>query len=740
MVPPARPILGLMLAACLTLFACGDGDPAHDSTAEPSARAAAGTPVILISIDTLRADRLPIYGYTQVETPAIDALRRDAVLFERAYSPAPLTLPAHASLLTGRLPNVHGLRDNLGYTLGGELPYLPELLQQHGYATGAGVSALALDHRRGLGRGFDLFDDAIELGENSSLGGAQRSGHDTLLAIEPWLVSVAEAPLFLFFHLYEPHLPYSPPEPFASRYADAYDGEVAAADQVVGALLERLRSLGLYERSLIVLLADHGEGLGDHGEEEHGVLLYRESLQVPLLIKLPDADWSGSSISQPVALTDLAPTLLGFLGIGRPTGMDGLDLLSLPLDGNGDNDADPGADERSIFSETYYPRIHFGWSELVSVIAGRYHYISGPAPELFDLTADPAETHNIVLDDPRLTRALHRRIEEYGSRFDLPGAIDDESRAALESLGYLGSTAADRDGPRADPRSRLPTLADLQEGFRHFRGNDFAAAADAFERVLANNPGMLDATEYLGLSLFHLGRFDDALSAYRSALEITDGDPDLALEVTRTLHRLDRLDEATETLAFAAKGGSIDPELNRRLALSLAADGRPDEALELLAPEIVNHDPTTLAALGRILSEAGRQSEAREVLERALAGDPRLADAHRNLALVLLRMEDWQGALDSAGRAVEIDPGLADAWNDLGVARFYTGDRQAAIAAWEEAVRLDSTLFDTLFNLGRTAPPEIARPALERFLAAAPPERYSADLTTARELLRRLDG
>ncbi|MFP5285977.1 MAG: sulfatase, partial [Thermoanaerobaculia bacterium] len=301
-----------------------------------------GTPVVIISIDTLRADHLPAYGYRGVETPAIDRLRADGILFEKAYSPTPLTFPAHSSLLTGVLPGVHGVRDNVGYRLDAQrLPYLPRLLKDRGYATGGAVSAYVLQGKGGLDAGFDLYEDSVEFRTNAGLGGMQRPGSETLKLSLDWLRGAKDEPFFFFFHIYEPHTPYAPPEPFASRYPSRYDGEIAAADKIVGDLLSALEGFEVYDDALIVLVSDHGEGLGDHGEEEHGVLLYDEAIHVPLIVKLPGGKRAGSTISKPAQLTDVVPTVLSLLGLPLPEDLKGTSLLELEE-----------APERRIYSET----------------------------------------------------------------------------------------------------------------------------------------------------------------------------------------------------------------------------------------------------------------------------------------------------------------------------------------------------------------------------------------------------
>ena len=295
------PLLALTLA-----FGCGP-------------RTYPGAPVVLISIDTLRADHLPAYGYSSVATPNIDALRGDSILFENAYSHCPLTLPSHLSLLTGVLPADHGVRSNLGYRFdGARHPTLARMLRAHGYATGAAVSAYVLRGATGISDSFDLYDDAVggDVEWTRDLSTLQRPGLETARRALAWAESVRTKPFFLFVHVYEPHAPYDPPEPFRSRYGATYDGEVAASDGVVGELLTQLRHDGIYDRAIILLVSDHGEGLGDHGEQEHGILLYREALHVPLLLKLPGSREAGTRVQRPVGLIDVVPTIASLLKLG----------------------------------------------------------------------------------------------------------------------------------------------------------------------------------------------------------------------------------------------------------------------------------------------------------------------------------------------------------------------------------------------------------------------------------------
>lgn len=384
-----------------------------------------GAPVILVSIDTLRADHLPAYGYSRVETPNIDALQRDSILFENAYSQCPLTLPSHLSMLTGLLPAEHGVRTNLGYHFDGNAhPTLARILRTHGYATGAAVSSYVLRGATGINDSWDFFDDSVggdvEWTQDVSL--LQRPGGETARRALAWVASVKSRPFFLFLHIYEPHLPYEPPEPYRSRYGATYDGEVAASDGVVGEFLGQLERDGLYDRAIVLLVSDHGEGLGDHGEQEHGILLYREVLHVPLLLKLPASRDAGTRLREPVGLTDIVPTITSLLKLGGEPGR-GANLLDRGRRGK--------ALPREIYSETYYPRIHFGWSHLRSLVNDRHHYIDGPKPELYAIVRDPQEATDTALADAGVARSMKKELRGYPADFVSPGRVDPEGKSVV---------------------------------------------------------------------------------------------------------------------------------------------------------------------------------------------------------------------------------------------------------------------------------------------------------------------
>lgn len=723
---------------CFSLMMVGQ-EAACQTVQEPKSASALGfrsrPSVVLISIDTLRADRLPAYGYSEGATPAIDSLRRDGLLVARAYSHTPLTLPSHVSLFTGRLPDDHGVRDNQGYPVDpGDGPFLPRDLAARGYLTGGAVSAFVLHRDSGVATGFEVYDDAVEVRRGVALGGQARPGEATLAAIEPWLRDVVRrppgrAPFFLFLHLFEPHSPYTPPEPFASRFKQAYDGEIAAADQVVGQLLNLLRELGVYQESLVVLFSDHGEGLGDHGEEEHGLFLYREALEVPLILKLPGNQRAGETVQGPAQLVDVYPTVLDVLGIEAPEGLAGASLLR-PLDS-----------QRPLYAETFYPRLHFGWSELRSVISGPWHLIDGPDPELFDLVSDPGERRNLWSNKAPMAATLDRHLEPHRGELAAPTVVDPGTRARLAALGYLGGSVEVPPGPLPDPKAQLPTLEALRQARRHLDAGDSEAALRAYRRVLRDNPRLLDAWIALRDLLRRQGRLKDAYEAQRRALEVSGGDPYLLADLALLEAELGRVEQARVALAAVAESGLPVVETRLRMALLLARGGHLTAAAEELQPLASAQNPAAMNALARVHSEAGEQKAAQLLLDRVLAKDPSNAQAHEHLGLVALRRSDWSAARSASERALALEAERPEAWNNLGVARFQLGEQLAALEAWQRAVDLDPQLYDTLYNLGTQAlelgRPELARSALQRFLDVAPEERYAGERRRVRVLLQR---
>lgn len=570
-------------------------------------------PVVLISIDTLRADHLPLYGYKAGSTPHLDALGREAVVFDDAYSHCPLTLPAHASLLTGLLPPRHGVRDNMGFKLKADQETLASRFKRAGRATGGAVSSYVLRRQTGIHAGFDFYEDALEIeGVGDSLGAIQRDGAVAVEALSSWLAAQSGGRFFAFLHLYEPHTPYAPPPAYASVPL-AYDGEIAYADALVGRLLDALKARGRYQEALIVVTADHGEGLKDHKEEEHGIFLYREAVHVPLIVRLPRAVRGGTRVAGPVSHVDVAATLLDLAG--QPAeGLDGVSLRPALSGG-----AAPG---RPVYAETLYPRYHFGWSELFAVSEARHRYIKAPRPELYDLSRDLEEAVNLAGEraatlselDGWLTRTVDTRA------LAPPEEVSQETREKLQALGYVGVGVAPaaEGGVLPDPKDKIGSYEELKLAQRLRREGKEAEAVAQFRKVLVENPRMIDAWELLGTTLVRMGRSREGIAALTEVLKI---DPKHA---------------STHNALVKVYTLERKPELARAHA-ELAALENPAEGYELLA---------------QLMLDLRDLPRAEEYARKSLAADPQRIMAHFVVGVVAQRSGRYEEAL-AAFRAAE---------------------------------------------------------------------------------------
>lgn len=677
-------------------MACaGDGEAPADA---PARAAGPVQNVVLVTIDTLRADALGFMGNQEVETPLLDRLAAGGRVFTFAHSHYPMTTPSHASILSGLYPYQHGVRDNGGFVLGADVPTAASLLRDAGFTTGAVVAAYPLDAEFGLARGFDTYDDHYpELKKDTTFSLPQRRGDEVVgLALDWWRAHAGER-RFLWVHLFDPHRPYEPPEPFASRYrANPYLGEVAATDHFLTPLLGPLLD-GADPGTLVVVMADHGEGLGDHGEMTHGVFAYQTTLHVPLVV------WGGGAKpgrdDRLARHVDVLPTILAAARVAAPDGLPGRSLLGPP----------PPPGETSYF-ESLAATLNRGWAPLRGLIEDRRKIIHLPLVELYDLAADPAEERNLVDDERREARRLLAALPEESQWPPERGEVREEATELLRSLGYLSGNAEIKEAytPADDPKNLIEIDHQLHQVVELHGAGRLSEAAEILRRVAAERPDMPLVWSYLAQVLLDAGRTGEAIAVMREAAA---------------------RDAASETLLT-------------QLAGTLTFVGRPDEAVEVLRPLAEGGSPAVLNPLGLALVEMGRPAEAVPVLERSLARDPDNVRAHENLGLAALALGRWPEARQRLERALALDPELATSWNGLGVALYYLGERPGALDAWERAIDLDPRQFDALYNLGLKAieagERSRARAALERFAATAPPERYAADIARARDLLSQL--
>jgi len=611
--------------------------------------AAAEGPIILISIDTLRADRLPAYGYTGTRTPAIDRLVRDGVLFENAYSHSPQTLPSHTSILTGKLPFEHGVRDNIGFSVKAGEHTLQQALSDRGYATGAFVSAHVLRRQVGLNQGFDHYDDELPpASPDRPLGQVQRAGLDTLRAAVQWLNARTSPRFFLFFHIYEPHRPYSPPPHVTA--SDPYDGEVEHADEIVAALLDHLSGSSMYDRATIVLLSDHGEGLGDHGEDEHGMFLYRETIQVPLVVKLPGSRGGGRRVAAPVQHVDLTPTILALVdGSKEGGGQTGRGRSLLPvLFGAGPLAA------ATIYAESLSPRYHFGWSELYALSDDRYRLIRAPRDELYDLSQDPREKNSVAADRPHVRDAMRAALDRLIAKGALsaPSSVSDEDRQKLAALGYVGTQSgvslqlpADR---LPDPKDKIHVLRKYKHAADLAGRRRFADAIVLYRELLRDDPGMTDVWLQLADVLVRRGLTGDAVEAYREVLKRNPKDPAGLTGAASSLLRVGRLREA-------------------RAHAELAVDVAPATAHELLA---------------RIAVELNEPETARKEARLAQSADPTLPLPPFVEGIILHRQQQYAAAIPHFMAAKRAMAGRTLQMPDM---NYYLGDSLAHLERYSEA-------------------------------------------------------
>ena len=664
----------------------------------------------------MRSDHLPAYGYRGVETPNIDGLRGESVLFARAYSHSPLTLPSHVSIFTGVLPSIHGVRNNLGFTFdGARHPTIPSLLEAGGYATGAAVSAYVLRAGTGLGPVFDVYDDDFLIAGEGAGAALERAGRDTVKAAQSWIGNHADQPFFYFLHLFEPHTPYDPPEPFASRFPLAYDGEIASADAAVGDFLAFLKQAGVFDRAIIVLLSDHGEGLGDHGEAEHGIFLYREAIQVPLIIRLPGGTLGATTISEPVQLIDVLPTVMRLAGDGSQPELPGRSLFGRPVG---------EAASPAIVAETWVPRIHFGWSELWSLIDGRHHLISAPRPELFDMVADPAERTDLIESLPveaeRLAAALAPQVRPLEEAL----RIDPADADRLRVLGYVGEVAATPAGPLPDPKDRIETLHLLNQATELAAAGKTDQAVTQLQALVAENPGFTAGWLQLATISQTSGRLEEAISAYEETIRL---DPSLTAKcgaALASIHQgLRRYDEAElwarRCIAAGsalghlqlgriefARGNLTAAESEARLAMEdplyrvtgavflaevLAGQGRVDEALGLVEVaddelEAQHLDPVPRLHLvrGDLMGRLERFDEAERDFLTEISWYPDNLTAYTNLAVVYYVTRRVDQARSTLERMVESNPNPISLFVASRTCR-EIGDTEAA-AVWQQRI------------------------------------------------------
>ncbi len=670
----------------------------------PALRHDPGLSVLLVTIDTLRADAVGAYGGPAGATPWLDRLAAGGVRFENAHAHNVVTLPSHANILSGTYAFAHGVRDNSGFRFPADRETLATILKRNGWRTGAFVSAFVLDSRFGLDRGFDVYDDRLGgLETRTAFLEPERKGPATVAVARAWLDAQPGAKTLTFVHLYEPHFPYNPPEPFASRFPSRpYEGEVAAADAALEPLLRPILEAGPRAHTMVVVTGDHGESLGEHGEATHGVFAYESTLHVPLVVWAPGLA-EPAVVRTPVRHVDIVPTILDALGLAPPAGLPGRSLLAVK--------AREEAAPPSYF-EALSSSLNRGWAPLYGVLRDGVKYVDLPLPEMYDLGADPREETNLVArraaDRDRLQAVL-------GSFRAQDGAIRrvQEETATLEKLHALGYLAGETAAPKArytaedDPKRLISFDTRTRDEVARFLAGDVDGALALIRENIRDRPDM--PISYLHLAYLERARGDleAAVAAARKALELRP----------------------------------LDAESLSLLAVYLTEAGRPAEALSAIEPYMraAQPDLDVLTARGMALAALGRRDEALSTFARARALDPSNAMVLVNTGTVHLMAGDAAAARSAFEAALALDAGLPRAHNGLGVIAAREGKTDEAVERWRRAVSLDPKDYQTLFNLGsvlrKEGRVEEARPYFEAYLKAAPVALEAKDMERVRAWL-----
>jgi choline-sulfatase len=655
--------------------------------------------LVIVTLDTTRADRIGAYGSHDVETPTIDRLAAEGTLFEQAVSVAPLTLPAHSSIFTGKFPPEHGVRDNGGFFLGADQVTLAEILKGRGYRTGGFVAAYVLDGKWGINQGFDTYFDDFDLSQVRavSLSAIQRPANEVLDKALPWIEQAAGAPFFAWIHLYDPHAPYRPPEPFATRYkGHPYNGEIAFADSQLARLVSSLQAHQLYDRTVIVVMGDHGESLGEHGEGAHGFFVYNSVTHVPLVVRAPFSQTGRRRVSDPVRSVDVMPTVLDLLGAPAASGISGVSLVPLMTGTRSELGLD-------AYSEAMYPLHHYGWSDLHALRAGRYKVIDAPRPELYDLDRDPAETTNLFSERQALGDRMIAQLRTVESGFkkvvaSMPAAdVDPEARERLAALGYVGTFVASASDPRtgrADPKdkiglfNKLNTATDLSKDREDDPEGSFRRVITLLTEVIHEDSQVIDAWFMRGTKYLAHGDLEKSVEDFKETLKLK---PDYDLAVSNLAQAYRRMGNDEAALAGFEHYLQLDPKdpfVQYQMG-EIWLDRGDLVRAESLFRRALEVDPSLAAAknaLGVIALQRGDPGTAERLIREALAAKPTLRLAHFNLALLAEQHADLRTAEREYVDELKQHPENYKAAFNLSKLYEQVGDREGQVEALKQSI------------------------------------------------------
>ncbi len=639
---------------------------------------------ILISVDTLRADRVGCYGFPGIETPTMDMFASRGVLFEHCIAQTPLTLPSHTSLLTGTQPLFHGVRDNGGFLVPQELTTLAEVFKEKDYQTSAFVAAYVLDSKWGLDQGFDYYFDQFDLSKykSISLGNVQRRGDEVIDETLSWLEQHKNERFFTWIHLYDPHTPYDPPSPFRERYPNRpYIGEIAYTDSQLGRLWSYLEQNDLVENTVLIFVADHGESLGEHDESTHGYFVYQEGVHVPLIVVTPFPELHNLRRKTVVSLVDIMPTILEMDETPIPSQVQGQSLLPIMYD-------EQGFENNIAYAETFYPRFHYGWSELKTIQERQYKLIIAPDLELYDLDQDPEERQNLIDSQPAEARRLFNLAEQFMADASRGGfeldyrSLDEQARVKLAALGYIGSFAdqSTLEGRAlANPREKIGIFNQLSRSKELMLEEKYDEAVALIQGIIDEDPEVIDAYFTLGNLYFKQRDFQNSLDSFFQALERRPNDAFIVINLINSYLGLGDLEEAERFALGIIDTVPPDSQLFLSIGNIMMLQDKYEEAVVYYEKgrELNPNSASAYSALGGVYVKLGRLDEAEDYLLIADETNPQLRELHFNLALLSEERQDLTKAAEEYRLELENNPyNFRASFNLSRIYRFLKDDRE----------------------------------------------------------------
>ncbi len=658
--------------------------------------------IFLISIDTIRADRLSCYGYRHKTTPNIDAFAGNAVLFENCFSNIPLTLPAHSSMLTGLIPPAHGVQDNLGMSLSDSILTLPEILQAEGYSTYGIISAEVLGSFYGLNQGFDVYDDTFDEVDSVQLV-VQRTGDETTDHAIKWLEENQDEKKFMFIHFYDPHSDYLPPAPFDKLFQGPYDGEIAFVDHCIGTFIDKLKSLGQYDDSLIIVTGDHAELLGEHDEPEHGYFIYQNVLRVPLIVK-PAGHVMQIRVADNTTLTDIMPTILAQGGHEIPEPIHGVDLSGY-FAGSGYH-----ITKRFLFNECLTATKYNG-NSLLGIINDQWHYIQTTRPELYDRVADPGELNNLIYKEPKRARYLKKQLADIldtcvSAAKESDSGLNFESREALKSLGYVGGsvdTDVAFDQKREDPKDLIRIHTKVSKVMVLTHDEDYDEAISLCKEIIAKRPDIAPVYEVFADIYIRLEEYDKAIELAKKKLTIVPGDLNGIKYLAETYRLAGMFPEAIGQINIVLEKNPNDMSAYDKLADIYMQLKQYDKTIEVLQKKLAlsPEDIATMKYLAETYKLAGDYPQATKYIYLVMEKTPEDPAGYDLLADIYSKQKKFDKAIESLQKKLALLPGDINTLKFLATTCYLAGDHSQAVSTIKEILKQASDDAQTYLHLAK---------------------------------------